>query len=73
MNNLVSVIMSAYNSEESLGNSIESILNQSYKNIELLIMDDGSSDSTNQICKSYEKENPSIRIYKILKNIGLTK
>jgi glycosyltransferase involved in cell wall biosynthesis len=36
-------------------------------------MDDGSSDSTNQICKNYEKENPSIRIYKNLKNIGLTK
>ena len=65
--------MSAYNAEESLDSSIESILNQSYKNIELLIMDDGSSDSTNQICKRYEKEHPSIRIYKNLKNIGLTK
>jgi len=73
MNNLVSIIMSAYNAEESLDSSIESILNQSYKNIELLIMDDGSSDSTNQICKRYEKEHPSIRIYKNLKNIGLTK
>ena len=48
--------MSAYNAEESLDSSIESILNQSYKNIELLIMDDGSSDSTNRICKRYEKE-----------------
>lgn len=73
MNNLVSIIMSAYNAEESLDSSIESILNQSYKNIELLIMDDGSIDSTNQICKRYKKENPSIRIYKNLKNIGLTK
>jgi len=73
MNNLVSIIMSAYNAEESLDSSIESILNQSYKNIELLIMDDGSSDSTNRICKRYEKEHPSIRIYKNLKNIGLTK
>ena len=61
MNNLVSIIMSAYNAEESLDSSIESILNQPYKNIELLTMDDGSSDSTNQICKSYEKENPSIK------------
>ncbi|RPG61911.1 MAG: glycosyltransferase family 2 protein [Flavobacteriaceae bacterium TMED238] len=73
MNNLVSVIMSAYNAEESLGSSIESILNQSYKNLELLIMDDGSSDSTNQICKRYEKEYASIRVYENLKNIGLTK
>ena len=56
MDNLVSVIMSAYNAEKSLGRSIESILNQSYRKIEILIMDDGSNDSTNQICQSYEKK-----------------
>ena len=44
MDSLVSVIMSAYNAEESLGSSIESILNKTYENLELLIMDDGSSD-----------------------------
>ena len=44
MDILVSVIMSAYNAEESLGSSIESILNKTYENLELLIMDDGSSD-----------------------------
>ena len=52
--NLVSVIMSAYNAEKAL-RSI-SILNQSYRKIEILIMDDGSNDSTNQICQSYEKK-----------------
>ena len=38
MDNLVSVIMSAYNAEKSLGRSIESILNQSYRKIEILII-----------------------------------
>lgn len=73
MDNLVSVIMSAYNAEKSLGRSIESILNQSYRKIEILIMDDGSNDSTYQICQSYEKKNQNIKIFKNPKNIGLTK
>ena len=64
MDSLVSVIMSAYNAEESLGSSIESILNQTYENLEILIMDDGSSDSTHQICQHYEKEHSKIKTYK---------
>ena len=42
-NKLVSVIMSVYNDANRVKKSIESILNQSYSNIELLIMDDGST------------------------------
>jgi len=50
-NNFVSVIMSTYNSINTLDTAIESIMNQTYKNLELLIMDDCSVDG------SYEKIN----------------
>ena len=71
-NKLVSVIMSVYNDANRVKKSIESILNQSYSNIELLIMDDGSTDNTFEICKNYQNEN-NVKIFKNNKNIGLTK
>ena len=46
MNNLVSVVMPAYNHEKYVQGAIESIINQIYKNIELIVIDDGSKDST---------------------------
>ena len=70
---LVSVIMSCYNSEESVEQSVESILNQTYENIEFLIMDDGSTDSTFEILNEFAKINENIRIFKNENNIGLTK
>ena len=45
-NNLVSVVMSTYNNEDTIETSISSLVNQSYKNIEILIMDDASTDNT---------------------------
>lgn len=53
MNDLISVIVPIYNTEEYLRICIESILNQSYKNIELLLINDGSSDSSAEICREY--------------------
>lgn len=53
MNSLVSIIMPAYNCEEYIEESIKSVLNQSYKNIELIIINDGSKDSTEDIINRY--------------------
>ncbi|MDX2048202.1 MAG: glycosyltransferase family 2 protein [Chitinophagaceae bacterium] len=53
---LVSVILPAYNSERFLHKAIESILNQAYRNFELLLINDGSTDSTRQIMQSYSDE-----------------
>jgi len=66
---LVSVIMPAYNAEKYIQEAIDSILNQSHSNLELLIFDDGSSDSTRKIIDSYSDE----RIKKIFadKNSGV--
>lgn len=50
----VSVVMSVYNGEAYLKGSIESILNQTYRNFEFIIIDDGSTDKSNEIIKSYK-------------------
>jgi len=73
INDKVSVIMSVYNNEADVSDSIESIINQTYKNIELLIVDDGSKDSTLKICKEYAKQYKNIKLYENKTNIGLTK
>jgi len=52
-NDLVSVIIPVYNSEKFLAESIESVLNQSYENIEIIIVDDGSTDSSSEILQKY--------------------
>tara|TARA_B100001175_G_scaffold198647_1_gene168694 strand:+ start:443 stop:1144 length:702 start_codon:yes stop_codon:yes gene_type:complete len=70
---LVSFIMSTYNSEETVSKSIDSMLNQTYENIEILIVDDCSNDNTYKICENYSRTNENIFIYRNNKNIGLTK
>ena len=70
---MISVIMSAYNSEKHISNSIESILSQSYQNFEFLIMDDGSTDNTSKIISNYIKTDTRIKLFKNKSNIGLTK
>ena len=72
-NELVSVLLSTYNSEETLGESIDSLLNQTYKNLEILISDDGSIDSTIEICKKFQLKDERILLFRNKKNIGLTK
>ena len=72
-NALVSVLLSTYNSEESIGESIDSLLSQTYKNLEILISDDGSTDSTKEICKKFQLKDERILFSSNKKNIGLTK
>ena len=69
----VSVILSVYNSENTIKKSIESLVNQTYKDIEILIIDDNSTDKTFELCKEYEKKHNNISLFKNNKNIGLTK
>lgn len=72
-NALVSVLLSTYNSEESIGESVDSLLSQTYKNLEILISDDGSTDSTKEICKKFQLKDERILFSSNKKNIGLTK
>lgn len=56
----VSIIVPAYNSEKYLTECIESIINQTYKNIEIIIINDGSIDKTEQICQKYKQKDDRI-------------
>ena len=67
---LVSVIMSVYNSSMTVEDSIKSILNQSYSNIELLICNDASNDETQNILKIFEKKDSRVRLFKNSENLG---
>tara|TARA_B000000609_G_C24123840_1_gene321182 strand:- start:340 stop:1005 length:666 start_codon:yes stop_codon:yes gene_type:complete len=69
----ISIIMSVFNNSKTLKRSIESILNQDYKNFEFLIMNDSSTDSTKEILKNYKNTDARIKIYENNKNLGLTK
>ncbi len=62
----VAVIMPAYNAEKYIRKSIDSILHQTYQNLELIIIDDGSQDNTANIIQSYK--DPRIQYYKNKKN-----
>ena len=59
---LVSVIVPVYNSEKYLNPCIDSIISQTYKNIEIILVNDGSTDNSENICKLYEKENENIKV-----------
>ena len=61
---LVSIIMPAYNSGEYIDEAIKSVLSQSYKNYELIIIDDCSRDSTFEILKYYSEKYNNIFYYK---------
>ena len=70
---LISVIMAVYNGENTVEQSINSILNQTYPHFEFLIIDDGSSDSTIKILKKCSKKDKRIKIFQHSTNLGLTK
>lgn len=53
---IVSVIIATYNRAKSLGTAIESVLKQSYHNIEIIVVDDGSTDQTKVVVQSYFKD-----------------
>lgn len=66
----VSVIMPAFNSETTIAHSISSILNQTWKNIELIIVDDASTDDTWQIIQSLATEDSRIKVLRNTVNVG---
>jgi len=69
----VSVLMPIYNDENNLFNSINSILNQSYKNFELIIVNDASTDNTLEVLEKFKNLDSRIKVFTNNKNIGLTK
>lgn len=70
-NPLVSVVMPIHNAGKFLSESIDSILNQTYTNFELIIVDDASTDKSASILKRYQKKYPKkIRVYSLIHALG---
>lgn len=67
---LVSIIMPAYNAEKYISESIESVLAQTYKNWELIIVDDCSRDSTRQIINGYMQKDSRVKFIFLKQNSG---
>lgn len=59
---LVSVIIPVYNVEKYLDRCMECVLNQTYKNLEIILVDDGSTDSSSKLCDEYEKKDNRIMV-----------
>ncbi len=68
-NNLVSVILPTYNGELFIADTLQSVLDQTYKNLEVIIVDDCSTDKTVKIIKSFNDER--IKLYVNEKNLGI--
>lgn len=68
----ISIVMASYNYAPIIGEAIESVINQTYKDWELIIVDDGSTDNSVEVIKKYLSDN-RIKLYINEKNLGLAK
>lgn len=69
----VSIGLPVYNGEQFIGDAIDSILNQSFEDFELIISDNGSMDTTQEICEQYAARDSRVRYYRNEKNLGAGK
>lgn len=68
----VSVCIPAYNNEKVIGATIKAILEQTYQNLELIVVDDASKDSTVDIVKKFAEEDARVKLYQNDTNLGMT-
>lgn len=71
MMNTVTVITPAYNAEKTIANTIKSVQNQTFKDWEMLIVNDGSQDNTESICRKFANEDNRIKVFSI-ENSGVS-
>ena len=71
-NNLISIIVPIYNSENYIKKCLDSILAQTYSNLEVILIDDGSTDNSYNICKDYQKKDNRIVLLQ-QKNAGVSR
>ena len=67
---LVSIVVPVYNAARFMDDTIQTVLNQTYQNWELLLVDDCSSDDSIQIIKKYLKKDKRIKLFKLSENSG---
>ncbi len=66
----VSVLMTAYNREKYIAEAVESVLASTYRDFELIIVDDGSTDRTVEIARAYQQSDRRVQVYQNAKNLG---
>lgn len=69
---MISIIIPVYNNETTIENTLDSILYQECNDIEIVIVDDGSTDRSYQVCEKYAKRNSYIRLYHNNINLGVS-
>lgn len=62
MGNLISVVVTIYNLEKYIEKCINSIINQTYTNLEIILVDDGSTDRSGLICDDFKKKDSRIKV-----------
>jgi len=71
---LVSIVVPVYNVQKFLPECLESLLNQTYKNIEIILVNDGSKDESLKVCYEYQQKDSRIKVYdKENEGLGLTR
>lgn len=73
MKNLVSIIIPVYNASETIENTVKSVLNQSYTNFEMIIIDDCSTDNSFEIVDELSKRDSRIILHRNKNNLGVAK
>ena len=71
MNPTVSIIVPVYNAQRTLRRCIDSVLNQTFSDFELLLVDDGSKDESGEICDSYALRDERVKVFHI-ENSGVS-
>jgi len=70
---MISIVLSSYNGEKYIAEQLDSILNQTYKDYELIVVDDCSTDGTTKIVEEFEQRYTNIFLYKGKSNLGYVK
>ena len=73
MDEQIDILLATYNGEKYLEEQLDSILNQTYKNIRLVISDDNSKDNTTNILQKYAQKDNRIQLYLQPQNLGVVK
>ena len=65
MNEIVSIIIPIYNSENTIKKCLDSVINQSYRYLEIIMIDDGSTDMSSKICDKYALEDDRVKVFHV--------
>ena len=72
MMDLITVVVPVYNAEKTIGKCVDSLLSQSYKNVEVILVNDCSNDRSLDICNEYANKHGNVRVLSNEKNLGVS-